>query len=289
MQVAMALRFGFWNIGKRPIGELVRRFALGNNLDIFVLAECPRPWEILKAVNSTGAGFNFVPLQPPPLDGETPEEGAGFIATPRVHVFWRKTAGSVRHLSRLPFGEAWELVPHRCRPVLLLGVHLPAKIGAGSSDHMDWANTLRVAIETIETAAANRRSLLVGDFNMNPFEDGMVGGLNGVMTRAVALKQGRKIAGEWRRFYFNPMWGLLGDRPESPPGTYYFDTSKPVNHYWNILDQLLVRPELIDSLAPDSVRILSAMDQTSLLKNGRPDTNIGSDHLPIVFELDLKE
>lgn len=33
-----------------------------------------------------------------------------------------------------------------------------------------------------------------------------------------------QIAAEERAFFYNPMWGCLGDRDPGPPGTYYYDS-----------------------------------------------------------------
>ena len=63
---------------------------------------------------------------------------------------------------------------------------------------------------------------------MNPFEEGVVGakGLHAVMTRRIAAKGSRVVQGKEYPFFYNPMWGLFGDRQDSPSGTYYYSASE---------------------------------------------------------------
>ena len=138
-----------------------------------------------------------------------------------------------------------------------------------------------------EKERRHRRTVLVGDFNMNPFDKGIVaaGGLHAVMTRDIARKDERMVAARSYPFLYNPMWGCFGDRTEGPPGSHYF-LGKHVSYFWNLYDQVMLRPALMDSLR--ELRILVAEEQTSLLNaQGYPNPTVGSDHLPILFRLEL--
>ena len=84
------------------------------------------------------------------------------------------------------------------------------------------------------------------------------------------------------------MWGYLGDISDGPPGTYYYDSGMQVNLYWNMFDQVLIRPELLDVFEVEGLRILTDAGGKSLLAgSGKPDVSIGSDHLPILFKLNI--
>jgi hypothetical protein len=129
---------------------------------------------------------------------------------------------------------------------------------------------------------------LVGDLNMNPFDPGVASahGLHAVMVRSKAAEATREILGEAYRMFYNPMWGCFGDRTAGPPGTFYLSSSKPLNHFWNIYDQVLLRPALADSLA--GLDILDSCGGAPLLtRGGLPDRAAASDHLPVLFRLDL--
>ena len=42
------------------------------------------------------------------------------------------------------------------------------------------------------------------------------------------------------------MWSLYGDLYHEPVGTYYYKNAELVNYQWNIFDQILMRPKLIN-------------------------------------------
>jgi hypothetical protein len=82
------------------------------------------------------------------------------------------------------------------------------------------------------------------------------------------------------------MWGMLGDLTSQPPGTYFYDSGSEVNYYWNVYDQVLLRPSLLGFMAPHPVTVVTELGGTSLLSDaGRPDRVAMSDHLPIVCHL----
>lgn len=88
------------------------------------------------------------------------------------------------------------------------------------------------------------------------------------------------------RLLLQSMWGLFGDRTPGPAGTYYYDNSTPVTYFWNVFDQVLLRPDLMHRL--DALDVLSNDGDGSLLTpHGRPDRARGSDHLPLFFRLDF--
>jgi hypothetical protein len=62
-------------------------------------------------------------------------------------------------------------------------------------------------IRRVEETLVNPRTVLVGDFNMNPFDPGMMGaqGLHGVMTKRVAGRVARQVDGRPYPFFYNPM------------------------------------------------------------------------------------
>jgi len=123
---------------------------------------------------------------------------------------------------------------------------------------------------------------------MNPFDPAVVSahGLHGMMTKTVARRGSREVQMKAYPFFYNPMWGRFGDRTHGPPGTFYLGASKPVNYYWNIYDQILLRPGLMESLR--EVTILDTDGSESLLTpSGLPHTGTGSDHLPLLFRMDF--
>ena len=202
-------------------------------------------------------------------------------------MFARLARDQVRNLGGLDYGDAWSLVSADSEPVSLFLVHIPCT-WADASSQQYYANRQSDKICAVELAEGHDRSIVVGDFNMNPFDASMVNGFNATMSEPMARKGSRRIGAVERKFFFNPMWSLIGQRTDGPPGTFYFNKSLPLTYYWHALDQVLVRPSLLDALDQKSVQIVSRIRRRDLLtRGGLPDKRQASDHLPIVFRLHL--
>ena len=174
------------------------------------------------------------------------------------------------------------------QPLLLVAAHLPSKTNANDLDQLNAAIELSTDIRRAEQDAGHDRTILVGDLNMNPFEPGvaMNRALNATSTRQVAGWETRTVQRREYPLFYNPMWGSFGDRTPGPPGSYYRAASQAVNYTWNIYDQVLLRPGVMAAL--EEVRLLdSDGERTLLTRNGLPDAETGSDHLPLYFRLDL--
>jgi hypothetical protein len=141
-------------------------------------------------------------------------------------------------------------------------------------------------IQAAEKDVGHGRTLIIGDFNMNSYDPGMLGcgAFHAVPSRRVAARGSRKVSGSDYRLFYNPMWSFFGDLHASPPGTYYYDKGQPIAPFWNVFDQVLVSPELLDSFDATSLQVLSMAGSQGLVNGaGLPCV---SDHLPIVFRLD---
>ena len=160
---------------------------------------------------------------------------------------------------------------------------------AGAPDLVVTAHMYLVKVSEVEEREGHHRTLLLGDLNMNPFEAGMVaasGGLHAVPSRRVAQRGERTVQREKYRFFYNPMWNLLGDRGDAG-GTYYFEHAEPICYFWNMYDQVLLRPALLEGFRPEQVKIVTEVGGVPLLDGGRVDKDVASDHLPVVVELEM--
>jgi hypothetical protein len=174
-------------------------------------------------------------------------------------------------------------------PFLLVAAHMPSKRNARVEAQTFEAERLASDIEQAESKVGHRRTVLVGDFNMNPFEPGMAmaGALHGVMTRSIAERGERTVGRKQYPFFYNPMWSRFGDANPGPAGTYYYGKEQ-LTHFWNMFDQVLIRPELLAHFDSDRLRIVDRIGSHSLTTlRGTPNSSVASDHLPIVFELNL--
>lgn len=279
------ISFLFWNLmGRQETNRAVRRDTVQAHLirmttifdiDVFLFAESAfEPTDFIRALNEAKAGA----FHSPPSHSR------------RIQLYTRLPLGSVADqfdnldgrltIRRLAMPSQTE--------ILLAVLHFQSRRNWTRGEQALQASVTQRDISEAEDVVGHRRTVLVGDFNMNPFDLGMVGAqaLNAVMARELAQNEERTVARQPYRFFYNPMWGHFGDRTPGPPGTHFYSPAGPEGVYWNMFDQVLLRPGLTDSLA--ELRILDSDGQRSLLtERGRPRSSTASDHLPILFRLDL--
>lgn len=170
--------------------------------------------------------------------------------------------------------------------ILLFGVHLPSQLHKTEDELFAFSTRLKCEIENIESENQIEKSVIVGDFNMNPFSKGMVDsyGFNAIMCKETALALKRKVDQQDVLYFYNPMWRLMGNNEKDVLGS-YFHHKKSTSYVWNTFDQVIIRPQLIELLNEDSLRIVTHFGGQNLLCNGKPNVKLYSDHLPIIFEL----
>lgn len=172
---------------------------------------------------------------------------------------------------------------------ILAAVHVPSKLHRDEKDQRVIASNIIRDICDVEEERNHKRTILVGDFNMDPFEDGMlqVDALNSISSYTLAnQKNGARVFyGKKYFFFYNPMWRLMGDLNSSPPGTYFHESPGSMSLYWRMFDQVLVRPNLVSNVPTKHLKIIDHDGKEHLVdQNGRPKKNL-SDHLPITFRL----
>lgn len=275
----------FWNIDslrdlendEREFGSLVSQLCIENNVDVAVLIECRIP-----AVNFLAAFQANDAYMPIPSQDK-------FVVIARFDSRFMERLTPPLSSHRADF---WHLNLPLQKPMIISAIHGPDRRNNSPAKQELFFQQVAANISWAERQLGHSRSIVFGDFNSNPFESpmGSLSGMHSVSSRTVANKISRNCYDADYQFFYNPMWSLLGDFPpdDSPPGTYYHDGSNPHEFYWHMLDQVLLRPELSERLAANGLRIITRIgDQSLLTQSGIPDRSNASDHLPVLFTLDL--
>jgi hypothetical protein len=274
----MVTAFLCWNLNRRPLQQLVAELARSRNVDVLILLECDiRIADLLLALNrDAGSIFHYAANPAGPSD--------------EIKIFTRFSTEFLRPVQDAKRLTIRHLVLPARTDVILAAVHFRSKLHWSDTSQYFECTELARTIADAEREVGHSQTILAGDLNMNPFEAGVVAanGLNATMVRRQALKQSRTVRDKDYTFFYNPMWGHFGDGELKPPGTYYNASGEHVTYYWNIFDQVLVRPGLVERLSRDGVEIVTNVAGASLLtRNSRPDRSVGSDRLPLLFRLDL--
>ena len=284
----MATSFLYWNINKRinfenEIATLANNVDI--NADVLLLIEASRVNDI-ELERLTG-------LKRLKVIGESETD-----LTPRFY-------------SKLPFDEFQILEVHythrivfvrlnkkKSEEIILGGVHLPSKLETNTKTQYKDARQVAADLKTMKERKDinHNRFVLFGDFNMNPFEDGMIepDAFNAVISSNLSKKEKRT---DWYKkfdYFYNPMWSFFGDRnyltgEEKTPGTYFLSKTRDTTlTYWNMFDKVIMRPGIIDLFDFTSLKIIDNNGNESFINS---DFSIKkrkfSDHLPITFKLKI--
>lgn len=277
------MNFIFWNLEKKPACyDVIIDIVIEKNIDVIAIAEFPiGPDEtktFLSKLKTIDSNFEWLQL----------------VTKEKVMVFYNKNNAIVSN----QYNEGKVAIKKISSITSKVNAyvaycHLESKVNINDEEQAERVTKLKETLCSFEKDIDDKDGflLLCGDLNMNPFEKGLIkaNGLNAVMDSSIAKKYSRKVQGQSYKFFYNPMWGFLGDLGKgNVSGTYYFNPSNHIQYFWNVFDQVLLRPEAIPYFDKEALNILtSTMHYNLLKKSGAIDDKQYSDHLPIIFKLNI--
>ena len=257
----------FWNThNNKEINYILSELIIENNINIVVLAEYKADMsgliEILSQQGIIMKEYNTV--------------GCDRI----------KIIGDIKDVIPGPQRDRYSLQVIN-KDCILCCVHLASQIYTNN----EGSRNIKIAqividIQDMEKQNDIENTIIVGDLNINPFDHGCIDAyyFHSLPFYEVANKRSRIVSDQEFKTFYNPMWRFLGDL-NKPYGTYYYNGSRVDNIFWNIYDQVIIRPALRNRFVDDSLKIITETESKSLVDaKGHPDNNI-SDHLPIIFEI----
>ncbi|MEY4569424.1 MAG: hypothetical protein RLZZ398_863 [Verrucomicrobiota bacterium] len=261
----MFLKALFWNIGKLKDSSILRDLCHSESIDLLMTAEDSFP-DTLKEINKNGGGYKRV-----------------LATTKRGMNFYSKHPSTISSVQDDAYYSAKQITHPRIGRILIILVHYPSKLHMSNSDQKSFASMQSGIIEAMENRLNTKNTIVVGDFNFNPHEDAMLSadGMNAVSCSIIARKISRKIKGLRYRFFFNPMWSFYTKDSGVGHGTYYWNPKGYTSIYWNIFDQAIFRPQLIDDVA---VKII---DRHQVAGSSNLDLLSMADHLPIKLTIKI--
>ncbi|MFD2571128.1 endonuclease/exonuclease/phosphatase family protein [Spirosoma soli] len=264
----------FWNVHKKNLTPQIVNLALSKDIDILVLAENPvSSVQLIQALNISGPYY----FQNHPLS-----QCKKITIVTKFHYDLIMPQEEDHRLTirriRLPTGTDF----------LLTALHLGGKGNFTPESQSEAASLVAEQLIRAEARLGVDRHVVLGDFNMNPFEPGMIkaNGFHGTMSSEIAERGSRTVQKREYTYFYNPTWGLFGDLNKDVSGTYYYQRAEHVCYEWNVFDQILVRPSTINNFVKGSLEIIHSDSVTSLLTNRNvPNEDMYSDHLPLFFTL----
>lgn len=271
--MAEQINLMFWNLKNKDLSENIIDLITENDVNLFVFAECN--FDIMGILKRLNNDYKEISLM-----GAC--KGIRIISDLKYsielfHDNARYTIISLRDDS-IYFS------------FLLVAVHLPSKMYKNSADFNEINRLLTSDIREAEKMSGISNIIVIGDFNQNPFDESMIAinGMHALLHKATAAGGNREFHGNLYKKFYNPMLNLFKDN-ESSFGTYFYNSGNVAVYYWNFFDQVIISPELIDYFILDKLKIINATQKNSFLKNGKPDAEHYSDHLPIKFTIKTGE
>lgn len=261
----------FWNIYKKDLSLLVANLCKEKDIDIVILSEHDN-FDI-ELFLSKMRQMNF------PMELKT------FIPDSRCLVFSKEEVICECFLERNRYSV------HKVKvndiEFHLVSLHTIAQNNHDTMRQSGAIGRIKVQIEAMEQDEGSYLTLLIGDFNMNPFDRGMIDfyGLNATMSIDEAKKVYRVVDSEKYMYFYNPMWHYMGNHDMETLGTYYY---RNTNHTldWNTFDQILVRPQMLDVFDINNIEVITKLGEIHLISsNSLPLKASYSDHLPLYCEI----
>jgi hypothetical protein len=275
------LKILMWNINKKNLYQEIQDLVRTHEINVLIIIEFgEHENNILKNLQGFNSDFRIIPN----------------IIFNKAKIFTSINALKIEEIYGHGRYGLYHLECDSFQDLIMGVVHFPSKLNWGNSDdHSGLCTNLREDIEIKELELDHARTFILGDFNMNPFENGLISasGLNNTSSREIASVGQRQVLTKPFKYFYNPMWNFFGDFSKgNVSGTHYFDTYKYINLHWNIYDQIIIRPDLLDVFDEKNLDILPEINGKSLLKTIKSTTRIDkniSDHLPLKFNINLTQ
>ena len=183
-------RIVFWNLKRKDLTGIVCELAFATNADVLVLNECTVPiHKTLHALKSRVDQQFFVPKS---------------NSEDRFHCFCRKSALDLTEVHK-GFRTSVRKLNLASTPALLGLVHGVDIRNYDSDTRQSVAQYLADELRFVESEQGHNRLILMGDFNMNPYDRGMnlAMGMNAMTTRACVAPGHRIFLGKTYDLYYN--------------------------------------------------------------------------------------
>jgi Endonuclease/Exonuclease/phosphatase family. len=271
------MKIVFWNINKNENLAVIQKLVEKTTPDLLFLAECPKDFA-LKIKRK------IIPeIRPPYIPPNSKPKIRGFSISSNCQTNCIEVSNNRLIFYSIREGEM----------LLLLGtVHLIDKRNHNDFSQYRQACAIVSDVKKIESAWQKKTSdtILIGDFNMNPFDPGMVVGdaFNSVCSEQIAQKRPRKVNKEKYTYFYNPSWKIYAGVGNCVHGSYYYHSCKSGEFHWNNFDQVLLRPSILNKYH-HTFEVLHDVLGFDLRDGNKTKGNKISDHYPIMLTIEEKK
>jgi len=166
----------------------------------------------------------------------------------------------------------------------IISVHLPSQMFQHMDALKEFIRDFRTNIDSEIGSSLTERILIIGDFNVSPFDKAMIDFDGFVATNSINARSEITHLGKNRSTYYNPTWQLYSRNYF--PGTKHF--KRPSGSSYDVLefhylDQVVISQRLRQDMATDNIEIIENAESHSFFDKTKNMIE-GSDHSPIMYE-----
>lgn len=272
--MVIRIKILFWNLKKKDLSQVVFNLVEENCIDILALVDMDSIYNdrLLHCLNKNDNLWVQSAIKP-----------EGNIA-----------AYAKKDISIIPFEENKHYSVYKIKTssnlLLLTVLHFPSAMYQDEGRRSAFAQNINQQLVRLEEEAFDNneyKSIVIGDFNLQPFSFGVSDALafNATMSKEKAKKINRKMDGIDCYYYYNPTRKLYAGKNEAQ-GSYYCDNDQQgKSMFWYMFDEVLIRPALINAFNDDYFSIVTTQNGEKMANSNGIYGNIFSDHLPIKFEI----
>ena len=257
------------NVKATNIDNCLLNLTIENNVDLLILAEYGESIGQLCGFISNLSGIHFIPI--PSTGGCTKIKGI---------------INGKYNIQTLHEHDRYQIVKISTvfYDLIVAMIHNDSKLYSRDNRQEESLRRFHHAILEEQENHNCENIMAIGDYNTNPFEDACLssGTLFALPFADEVIKSPtRGIAGKKYHKFYNPTWKFFGNRCIPYTTFHYFDSKDMANCYWNVIDQVMIRPNLVKAFDDDKLKIISSTKKHQLLHGGKPDKRNFSDHLPL--------
>lgn len=294
------MKFLYWNINKQisPFEDYLQKLMIDRKIDVLILSENKNisNEKILKNID-----FEVVKLE---MQNSTLKW---------VQVYYKKNAGfkithhsedtdlenidntNDRLVNRIQVFKISNETPSNILDTYFACIHFPSKLYHDEISHLQIVPNYKAKVHNLTQNSA--RVFIVGDFNMNPFDYGMVepNGFFAHNNRELVDVDAKIKHGNKQILYYNPCWILLGDYVNKTNyktnnrtgGSFFYEGEKSRSLYWYLIDQIIMRKALIDGFVSEDLEIIEDPQMREDIQKEKTKDINKIDHFPLQFSFNF--
>lgn len=256
----------FWNLGKNDNSRYLAQCINERQIDLAILSEY-KNLDISYTLRKLNNKYRHIP-------GMGGCDKITMLALKNIDICVRRE--QTRYV-------LYSIEKNGASDLIVVGTHLQDRRNCGSAQRIETAGRLMNDLMNLEKTSRCKRSIVVGDFNANPYDDELLqmNSFHAVLFKdVIKAAETRTVDGIRYRRLYNPILHFLSEDTKNY-GSYY-NTQGSCTSTWHCLDQALVSKALVDAVG--SLEYLRAIGDNALVACQGPKKKI-SDHLPLFIQI----